>query len=68
MSTRFTTHTSPTETIQLFKAVWRLKTPRMFMDLSNAEILGYTRRGETVSKAVEMARGDWAELTPGIDY
>jgi hypothetical protein len=53
----------------LFKAVWRLKTPRMSMELSNEEILAYARRGETVTRAVEVAREDQAQNnTPGIDY
>jgi hypothetical protein len=57
------------KTIMLFKAVWRLKTPRMSMELSNEEILAYARRGETVTRAVEVAREDQAQNnTPGIDY
>ena len=41
----------------------------MSMEFSNAEILAYARRSETVTKAVKMAREDQSMgNTPGIDY
>ena len=55
--------------VQAFRAVWRLKTPKMPLELGNAEIMAYLRKGRTITRAVEMAREDLSQgNTPGIDY
>lgn len=64
------TDTSSTEkAIQAFRAVWRLKTPKMPLELGDAGIKAYLRRAGTITGAVEMAREDLSQgNTPGIDY